>query len=56
MEKEKIICNWCGSFTSIIWIHGHGQCETCGINIDECCRGESCDIEESKESLNEKKD
>jgi hypothetical protein len=21
-------------------VHGHGQCSVCGINIDECCRGE----------------
>ena len=40
--KDISICNWCGKPTEIIWVHGHGQCKYCGINIDECCRGETC--------------
>jgi len=39
-DKKVIICNWCNQQTVIIWVHGHGQCAVCGINIDECCRGE----------------
>ncbi|MBK9097206.1 MAG: hypothetical protein IPM14_03615 [bacterium] len=39
-KKQQIICNWCNQQTAIIWVHGHGQCAVCGINIDECCRGE----------------
>ena len=39
-KKQNIICNWCNQQTVIIWVHGHGQCSVCGINIDECCRGE----------------
>jgi len=34
------ICNWCNQPSAIIWVHGHGQCSVCGINIDECCRRE----------------
>ncbi len=41
-SENKIICNWCGSVTQIIWVHGHGQCANCGINIEECCKGEVC--------------
>jgi len=41
MNKYKsIICNWCGQTTTVIWIHGHGQCSKCGKNVDECCSGE----------------
>lgn len=39
-KKHNTICNWCNQQTVIIWVHGHGQCAICGINIDECCRGE----------------
>lgn len=34
------ICNWCNQPSVIIWVHGHGQCSVCGINVDECCKGE----------------
>ena len=37
-EKKLVICNWCNQPSVIIWVHG--QCAVCGINIDECCRGE----------------
>jgi hypothetical protein len=40
--ENIIICNWCGTQTQIIWVHGHGQCANCGTNIEECCRGEIC--------------
>jgi hypothetical protein len=39
-EKLLRICNWCNQPAAIIWVHGHGQCSVCGINIDECCKGE----------------
>ncbi|OGU36016.1 MAG: hypothetical protein A2068_00175 [Ignavibacteria bacterium GWB2_35_6b] len=44
-QQNVIICNWCGVQTKIIWVHGHGQCANCGINIEECCKGETCDPE-----------
>jgi len=46
--KEKKLsgpqCPYCGSTRGLVWVHGHGQCRQCGINIDECCRGEQCRI------------
>jgi|GEM_PF-3453512 len=33
-------CPYCGQITTLIWVHGHGQCAHCSTNIDECCRGE----------------
>lgn len=35
-------CIYCGSEAELVWVHGHGQCATCGINVEECCRGENC--------------
>ncbi len=40
MEENRIQCQWCGQIVCIVWVHGHGQCSNCGINIDECCNGE----------------
>lgn len=39
-KYDLIFCCWCNLPSSIVWVHGHGQCSNCGINIDECCRGE----------------
>ena len=51
-EKESLIfCLWCGQQTSIIWVHGHGQCANCRTNIDECCRGETCENFENTTKL-----
>lgn len=41
--NEKVRCMWCGFEGLLVWVHGHGQCSNCGINIDECCRGEACE-------------
>ncbi|WP_372639279.1 hypothetical protein [Fodinibius sp.] len=41
-EKEKRRCTYCGSEAPLVWVHGHGQCVHCGINVEECCRGERC--------------
>ena len=30
-------CDWCGAVTRILWVHGHGQCLACGLNIMPCC-------------------
>lgn len=35
-------CLYCGMEAELVWVHGHGQCSHCGINTEECCRGESC--------------
>lgn len=45
MERRDITsCPWCGQNVTLIWVHGHGQCPNCRINVDECCRGEICSI------------
>ncbi|TVR28595.1 MAG: hypothetical protein EA390_11630 [Balneolaceae bacterium] len=38
-------CLYCGQPAGLVWVHGHGQCAACGTNVDECCRGESCELE-----------
>lgn len=40
-KSEKVRCCYCGKEVKVIWVHGHGQCEHCKTNIDECCRGEN---------------
>lgn len=35
-------CNYCGFQAPLVWVHGHGQCANCGINVQECCQGETC--------------
>lgn len=40
-NTQQVICSWCCQPSTIIWVHGHGQCSVCGINIDECCKGET---------------
>lgn len=46
-NKEPLVaatnrCLYCGQEAELIWVHGHGQCSNCGINTEECCRGENC--------------
>jgi len=38
-------CDYCGTKAPVVWVHGHGQCSNCGINVEECCRGEQCEVE-----------
>ncbi|MFN3693508.1 MAG: hypothetical protein ACK4UV_00745 [Ignavibacterium sp.] len=58
--RGKFICSWCNQPSTIIWVHGHGQCSVCGYNIDECCRGEniqhinSTEKEEKEENSDDK--
>lgn len=35
-------CAYCGEEAPLVWVHGHGQCANCGINVQECCQGEMC--------------
>lgn len=39
-KKPGRRCDYCSSEAPVVWVHGHGQCASCGINVDECCRGE----------------
>lgn len=43
-EKEPRRCLYCGQLAELVWVHGHGQCAACGINVEECCRGEHCNF------------
>jgi hypothetical protein len=36
-------CAYCGAEAPLVWVHGHGQCARCGINVQECCQGEACE-------------
>jgi hypothetical protein len=45
ISKYARECLYCGNIGELVWVHGHGQCARCGINIDECCRGEQCETE-----------
>jgi len=38
-------CLWCGNRVQVVWVHGHGQCGHCGLNIAPCCDGGMCDAE-----------
>ncbi len=40
MAEPRIHCPYCGRISGLVWVHGHAQCEACGTNVDECCRGE----------------
>ena len=49
MERESILgektdvcngeCPFCGETGEFIFVHGHGQCRRCGLNILPCCEG-----------------
>ena len=36
-------CVNCGQPENIVWVHGHGQCVYCKVNVQPCCSGETCD-------------
>ncbi len=35
----KVRCAYCGHEAAPLPVHGHGQCERCGTNIEPCCSG-----------------
>ena len=47
-QKAENRCLYCGHVAELIWVHGHGQCSNCGINTEECCRGESCAFDQNQ--------
>ena len=36
-------CPYC-QHDQIIYVHGHGQCAKCGINVEPCCDGGGCEM------------
>jgi hypothetical protein len=36
-------CPACGQPEFIVWVHGHGQCRHCHMNVMPCCDGAVCD-------------
>ena len=36
-------CPACGAPEQLVWVHGHGQCANCHMNVMPCCDGEVCD-------------
>jgi hypothetical protein len=38
----KSICPWCGQPNHIMYVHRQAQFSVCGYNLDECCKGETC--------------
>ncbi len=44
-DDEPRRCAYCGAEAPLVWVHGHGQCSNCGINVQECCQGETCRTE-----------
>ena len=39
-ERPPERCGFCGHPLTIVWVHGHGQCGVCHINVVPCCNGE----------------
>ena len=35
-------CPACGRPEQIVWVHGHGQCAHCKMNVMPCCDGATC--------------
>jgi predicted Zn-ribbon and HTH transcriptional regulator len=42
LTAQPARCPACGHALQLIWVHGHGQCATCGINLNPCCDGAPC--------------
>lgn len=36
-------CPMCGTAAPTVYVHGHSQCASCGVNIDPCCGGAPLD-------------
>ena len=36
-------CPACGAPEQLVWVHGHGQCAHCRMNVMPCCDGAVCD-------------
>ena len=36
-------CPACGKPEQLVWVHGHGQCAHCRMNVMPCCDGAVCE-------------
>ena len=36
-------CPACGQPEQLVWVHGHGQCAHCRMNVMPCCDGTVCE-------------
>lgn len=36
-------CPACGQPEQLVWVHGHGQCAHCHMNVMPCCDGAVCE-------------
>ena len=43
LQSGMVFCDWCGSLTRLVSVHGHEQCGACHHVLNECCTGEMCD-------------
>ena len=39
----KARCPACGQPENLVWVHGHGQCTHCKMNVMPCCDGATRD-------------
>jgi hypothetical protein len=39
-------CQFCGTPSTLVHVHGHYQCSVCGINALPCCDGDNCHTNE----------
>ena len=38
-------CPACGKPEQLVWVHGHGQCAHCRMNVMPCCDGAVCETD-----------
>jgi len=38
-------CPACGQPEQLVWVHGHGQCAHCRMNVMPCCDGAVCETD-----------
>lgn len=38
-------CPACGQPSCLVWVHGHGQCTSCGQNVAPCCSGAGDEVD-----------
>ncbi len=44
-------CPACGQPSCLVWVHGHGQCASCGQNVAPCCSGAGDEVDEREPAV-----